>query len=115
ALDKAIKGPAGMTQFEQNNGQTVLLDAVRTSSGDTSLVARIAVLLDDNFLNGDMREDGAEAKKVSGLGEFCAAFRDTLAGVEEEGDVREKVLAAYLGLRKAGEEKCHETVRGESW
>lgn len=117
ALDKAIKSDGGLSDFFKNKGITALA-SLASSAKNSDLVGRIAVFVDDNFLNNDMQaeeEDSKDKKKqrVSGLGAFCPSFREMLAKEEGQTGAKGKVMKTYLALRANGEDKCHETARDE--
>lgn len=112
ALDKAVKSHGTKSQFLKNGGIKTLERLFDNSNTTPAVKGRIAVFLDDNFLNRDMvkekdLESKTATKKVVGLDGFCDRFERAL--VEgKSGDMRGKVLAAYVGIVENGKGGCGE-------
>ncbi|KAH0608140.1 uncharacterized protein H6S33_002192 [Morchella sextelata] len=113
ALNQAIKSPVTRAEFLTGQGLQTLHQLFK--NGDSEFMGKSAIVIEDNFLNEDMRSDAEVMKKQGGSThfnpardgiderKFCSLFEDTLLKSTEKGidnDVQEKIFSALSALKR---------------
>ena len=99
-------------RFVEMGGLRVVMEAF--AAGE-AVKAKAAVLVEDTFLNGDMRAEGDErgVQEVRGLEVFCGKFQEAIVGGLGE-VTEERVLSALVALKKVVK-GCQAGAEFESW
>ncbi|KAI5846140.1 hypothetical protein BZA05DRAFT_407054 [Tricharina praecox] len=99
-LGQILRDSSVRADFLSERGVGVVVH-VFTRAGP-AVMGRIATVIEDAFLNADMRVDGEAVKETERLQELmplCAVFQEGLAGTKDaEVDEREKILSALKAL-----------------
>lgn len=115
ALNQAIKSPLTRSEFLAGQGLETLHKLFK--NGDAEFMGKSAIVIEDNFLNEDMRSETETIKKQGdgsvrfnptrdGIEErrFCSLFEDALLNSSEKAemddDVKGKVFSALSALKR---------------
>ena len=99
-LGKIMRDSSVRADFLREGGVGVSADVFIRARAPVK--GRIATVVEDAFLNADMRVEGDDARGDGSLGELkalCGVFQEGLAGIKEgEVDEREKIQSALKAL-----------------
>lgn len=89
------------------------LVALLKSSGDSATKGKLAVLIEDAFLNVDL-EKGAQKAKVKVEGQLCTILQGELVRPGVVDDVKEKMFSALVSLKRSGAD-CEAEIALLEW